>query len=190
MDVAYCYMIEYRLDVSDLAATRFAASPLHETVTSLWAWRPGADDAPAPRLAAPAGSPSLERASTCALLDAMVPPHGWLPDFLTPRPDSFLPDIADELAILRATPAERVRSDVAAAARGEPLHRCWPRRCATRRALWRSAPRRSLEAYWDARHRAALAAHPRDPARATSSTARCSWPAAARRRCSPTSSRA
>jgi DNA-binding transcriptional ArsR family regulator len=140
-------MIEYRLDVSDLAATRFAASPLHETVTSLWAWRPGA--AERPHLAWLRRHQPALAGLDLRLLDAMVAPHGWLPDFLTPRPDTFLPDIADELAVLRATPAERVRADIVAATRGEPLNALLADALGDPPALAEAAAA-SLEAYWHA----------------------------------------
>jgi DNA-binding transcriptional ArsR family regulator len=43
---------------------------------------------------------------------AMLPPTGYIPDFLTPPPTTPLASFADELATFRATPARQVRYDM------------------------------------------------------------------------------
>jgi DNA-binding transcriptional ArsR family regulator len=95
----------------DLARTRFACSPLWEAVESL---RMRQDDAAAvvhgPFIEASAGR--LEGFAIDELL-LLVPPHGYIPDFLTPPPEEALPSMPAELERVRATPAERVRADVA-----------------------------------------------------------------------------
>jgi DNA-binding transcriptional ArsR family regulator len=106
-------MFTLRLEIADLADVRFAYSPLQEVVQSLWEWR------------TPTALPSHERwreagqhhldALDWPLLQAMVSPRGWLPDFLTPRPEKPSPAITDELALLRAADSDRVRADILAA---------------------------------------------------------------------------
>ena len=95
----------------DLARTRFACSPLWEAVESL---RMRQD-----RAAAVVHAPFIE--ASARRLDgfdmnellSLVPPHGYIPDFLTPPPDEPLPSMHTELARLRATPTDLVRADVA-----------------------------------------------------------------------------
>ena len=116
-------MITYRLGVEDLAATRFAISPLQETVGSLWAVTdPGRAALHLPWLRAIA--PRIEALDT-PLLRSIVGPTRALPDFLTPRPVTFAATIADELAVARATPADRVREDLAATYRPDPVPDIW-----------------------------------------------------------------
>jgi DNA-binding transcriptional ArsR family regulator len=95
----------------DLAQTRLACSPLWETIESL---RMRQDPA------AFAVHEQWVRASAQRLrgfdfseLLALVPPVGYIPDFLTPPPRTTLPRIEDELAELEATPAAQVRADLA-----------------------------------------------------------------------------
>ncbi|MEW2416581.1 helix-turn-helix domain-containing protein [Streptomyces sp. NPDC046866] len=112
-------MISFELGVEDLALTRFAVSPLGETVLSLRVLRdPGISAlhlpwlrTVRPRLA------GLDR----DLLTALVTDLLTLPDFLTPRPAAFEPAFEDELAVVRATPPDVVRRDLLAAYGGEPL---------------------------------------------------------------------
>jgi DNA-binding transcriptional ArsR family regulator len=95
----------------DLAQTRLACSPLWETIESL---RMRQDPA------AFAVHEEWVRVSEERLrgfdfgeLLELVPPVGYIPDFLTPPPQAPLPSIADELAELEATPAAQVRADLA-----------------------------------------------------------------------------
>jgi hypothetical protein len=123
IDVASSYMITYRLGVDDLATTRFAISPLQETVCSLWAVSdPGRAALHLPWLRTI--RPELE-ALDARLLLSIVGPTRALPDFLTPRPVTFAPSIADELADARAAPAERVREDLRATYRPEAVPEVW-----------------------------------------------------------------
>jgi DNA-binding transcriptional ArsR family regulator len=95
----------------DLARTRFACSPLWEAVESLRMRQ----DAASAVVHAPfiqASAKRLEGFDMRELL-LLVPPQGYIPDFLTPPPVEALPSMADELERLRATPPERVRADVA-----------------------------------------------------------------------------
>jgi DNA-binding transcriptional ArsR family regulator len=112
-------MITFVLGVEDLADTRFALSPLHETVLSLRVLQdPGLSAlhlpwrrAVLPRLGA------LDR----DLLLSLVARRRTLPDFLTPRPVTFAASFADELAVLRRTPPALVRRDLLAAHDPDPL---------------------------------------------------------------------
>jgi len=112
MNVALCLMIVFRLSVEDLANTRFAISPLLDTVQSLWALRdPGRYALHLPWLRTV--RPLLDTLDT-ELLMSLVGPTRALPDFLTPRPTVFAPDIDDELATVLATPPDVVHRDLAA----------------------------------------------------------------------------
>ena len=113
INVACSLMITFELSVEDLADTRFALSPLHETVLSLRVLRdPGLYALHLPWRRPVLGQ--LARLDT-ALLMALEGRTRALPDFLTPRPPSFAPVFEDELAAVRATPAGLVRRDLAAA---------------------------------------------------------------------------
>lgn len=112
-------MIEFELDVEDLADTRFAVSPIAETVFSLWALRdPGSNGLHLPWLRSVRDRIPPAMAER---LDAIVGQTRALPDFLTPRPASFAPTIDDELTIIRATPAQVIRRDLLAAHAPHPL---------------------------------------------------------------------
>jgi hypothetical protein len=112
MNVALRLMIIFRLSVEDLANTRFAISPLTETVCSVWALSdPGRYALHLPWLRSV--RPGLAGLDTRLLL-SLVGPTFALPDFLTPRPTVFAPDIDDELATVLATPPDIVRRDLVA----------------------------------------------------------------------------
>lgn len=140
IDVVCGLMISFELGVEDLADTRFALSPLGETVLSLRILRdPGISAlhlpwyrSVLPRLGA------LDR----ELLRALVADRLTLPDFLTPRPTVFEPSFADELAVVRRTPPSTVTRDLLAAHSPNPSRTpCSPRSrppCATGSARsWR-----------------------------------------------------
>jgi DNA-binding transcriptional ArsR family regulator len=103
-------MISFELGVEDLADTRFALSPLHETVISLRVLRePGLYALHLPWRRSVLGQ--LTGLDT-ALLMALEGDNRALPDFLTPRPPSFAPAFEDELAAVRGAPAGLVRRDL------------------------------------------------------------------------------
>ncbi|MFC5182054.1 ArsR/SmtB family transcription factor [Actinomadura harenae] len=160
-------MYEFRLGVQDLAEMSFGMSPLFELVFSL---RPRVFPAQTPEHQ----SWVRETAAAYARLDtealnAVFAPHGWLPDFMTPRPDGIVTDLAADLALLRATPPDVVRRDIAAAYRHDvdaayrevPIPRVLTgdpasvldRICTAIEAYWDAC----LEPYW-ARMRAVLEA--------------------------------
>jgi hypothetical protein len=79
--LAFGYMIIYRRGVEDLAGTRFAISPLQETVCSLWAVSdPGRAALHLPWLRSI--QPGLEALDTRLMLSIVAPTRA-LPDLLT-----------------------------------------------------------------------------------------------------------
>ncbi len=118
-DVAYGLMISFELGVEDLAHTRFALSPLGETVLSLRVLRdPGVS---ALHLPWRRGVLGRIGALDTGLLMSLVAELLTLPDFLTPRPPGFEPAFCDELAAVRRTPPDLVRRDLLAAHAPDPL---------------------------------------------------------------------
>src|ERR1039458_9949416 len=108
-------MIRIELGVEDLANTRFGISPLTETVFSLWALSdPSRHTLHLPWLGTVHAR--LSPTDSDLLLSLVGPsrlppdfrgnPSRALPDFLTPRPAKFIARFQDELAAVRATPAE------------------------------------------------------------------------------------
>ena len=110
-------LLVLELDVADLAATRFAISPLSETVRAVQLL----GDRETPVVNAPwvrwarseLGWRPLRLPRLWPLIVNGLPTH---PEFLVPAPESRMPDLGAELARLRATPAEAVRAS---------LHRVW-----------------------------------------------------------------
>jgi DNA-binding transcriptional ArsR family regulator len=84
-----------------------------------------------------------------ALLDALVSRRRWLPDFLTPFPETRHIAFADELAAMGATDPATVVRDVRAAYLGEPLPPLLERGL-RRPAALRDAIVEAVAAYWDA----------------------------------------
>ncbi|MCP2336686.1 ArsR/SmtB family transcription factor [Actinomadura rupiterrae] len=112
-------MYEFRLGVQDLAETSFGMSPLFDLVFSL---RPRVFPARHPEHLPYARETAAAYARLdVELLDALFAPHGWTPDFLTPRPEGLVTDIAEDLAVLRRTPPEDVRRDIVVAYRHVPV---------------------------------------------------------------------
>ncbi|MFG2874675.1 ArsR/SmtB family transcription factor [Streptomyces sp. NPDC048337] len=106
-------MISFELGVEDLAHTRFALSPLGETMLSLRVLRdPGLSALHLPwRRSVLARLGGLDT----GLLMSLVADRLTLPDFLTPRPPSFEPAFEEELAVVRRSPPDLVRRDLLAA---------------------------------------------------------------------------
>ncbi|MDH6140296.1 MULTISPECIES: ArsR/SmtB family transcription factor [Kitasatospora] len=108
-------MLALSFTAADLARTRFAVSPLWEVMASARMLRqPGG-----PALYRPWLEPARARLAAArvdwSLLAALVPlPPVMMPVFIAPPPSVPEPDLALELAVLRATPPELVREAVAA----------------------------------------------------------------------------
>ncbi len=146
-------MISYVLTLNDIARLRLALSPLGELVYSLRtlaapsrraAHLPWMNDV-RPRL----------RALDFAPLRAVVPPTGYIPDFLTPPPTASLSDFAAELELVRATAAERLVEEVEWLGRDRNIPDAWRRASAPHREKLLANPVRAvkiltelLAAYW------------------------------------------
>ncbi|MET9604209.1 helix-turn-helix domain-containing protein [Streptomyces sp. NPDC006512] len=122
-------MITFELGVEDLADTRFALSPLYETVLSLRVLRePGLSALHLPwrrsvlgGAGGHGGGPAGLRAADTELLMSLMPVRRTLPDFLTPRPTRFDASFEEELAVVRRTSPAVVRRDLLAAHAPDPL---------------------------------------------------------------------
>jgi DNA-binding transcriptional ArsR family regulator len=103
-------VIRLRLGPADLMRCRFAISPLWETVEGVRSLLdPAGATVHLPWLRRATGDlRELAAAVDLAPLAALLPPVGYVPDFLTPPPDSPLAEIDGELERLRATPADQV----------------------------------------------------------------------------------
>ncbi|GAA0983630.1 DUF5937 family protein [Acrocarpospora macrocephala] len=102
--------IEWRFRPDDVARLRFAFSPLWELVSSLRVLRtPARHSIHLPWLRIV--RPRLRSFDLTDLL-ALVPPDGYFPDFLTPPPDTPLPDFAAELQRVRLTPPDKAAEEV------------------------------------------------------------------------------
>nr|ADE22305.1 putative transcriptional regulator [Streptomyces flavogriseus] len=105
-------LAELAFSTSDLAQMRFAVSPMWQVGPSLRLLSSGSGhavhrtwlDQVRPRVAA-AG---LDR----GWLAELVPPSGYVPDFLNPAPAGPAPTPAEELARILAAPAAQVRRDL------------------------------------------------------------------------------
>jgi hypothetical protein len=103
-------MVVYEFGVEDLARMRFAISPMWELAMSVRALlEPSRAALHVPWVARLRGRlRGLDMSAPVAL----VPPEGYLPDFLTPPPSGPLADIHDELKMVRSTPPDRVRHEL------------------------------------------------------------------------------
>ncbi|MGY4920307.1 DUF5937 family protein [Streptomyces sp. 900116325] len=143
-------MLSYRLGVDDLADMRFACSPLLETATSRWALnQPEKYALHLPWVRRTRAALDAARGLDKELLDELaVDGVGWIPDFITPRPDSPLPDVHDELRRVRAAPTDKALADIRAVYAGCPLP---PRmsQLANDPDHLKEAIADALEAYWE-----------------------------------------
>ncbi|WP_214413899.1 ArsR/SmtB family transcription factor [Sphaerisporangium fuscum] len=137
---------ELAFSTDDLALTRFAVSPMWEVVTSFRLLATGS--------AHPVHRPWLEqvrpRVAAAGLdrgcLAELIPPDGYLADFLTPVPEDPSPSLEAELAVIRATPADHVLADLARL-RGRTGSRLQALRADPRARLARLCE--EIEAYWE-----------------------------------------
>jgi DNA-binding transcriptional ArsR family regulator len=108
-------MLTYVFTLDDLARTRFAISPMFELVGGLRILR-------APERAAihlPWIRTALPVAYELGLEPwlSLMPPRGYVPDFITPPPSTPLTTIEEELELVRATPIRRIRAELEIVAR-------------------------------------------------------------------------
>ncbi|MEW2136299.1 ArsR family transcriptional regulator [Streptomyces sp. NPDC005409] len=105
-------LAELAFSTSDLAQMRFAVSPMWEVGPSFRLLASGA--------AHPVHRPWIEQVRPRVadagldrgLLAELIPPSGYVPDFLNPAPAGPAPTLAEELAGILAAPALRVRRDL------------------------------------------------------------------------------
>src|SRR5215472_8380963 len=106
-------LLVLELDVADLAGTRFAISPLSETTRAMLLLAnpsPPVVNLPWVRWArAQLGRRPLRLPRVWPLIVNELPTH---PEFLVPAPAVRAPEMDDELARVRATPAEPVRASL------------------------------------------------------------------------------
>ncbi|RKN42623.1 ArsR family transcriptional regulator [Micromonospora endolithica] len=142
-------MIRIRLDEPTLARTRIATSPLWEVLTSLYVLHRNPGEAPWPYTgwARHARRVLAEVPATAPV--RLLTISSRAPDFLTPIPSSASPTLAEQLAELRATPAEVIAEQIPRYHRPDDLP-AWLRTFVTdrRAALDRLAD--GVEAYWNA----------------------------------------
>lgn len=108
--VASADVIRFVFSVEDLARTRFAISPMWEAIRSLVALQdPSSAALHLPWLRSLSG-----RLAGLALepVVVLIPPRGYMPDFLTPPPGGPLGRIDDDLDALRRTPVKQIRHDI------------------------------------------------------------------------------
>jgi DNA-binding transcriptional ArsR family regulator len=115
-------LLTLRFSAQDLARTRFAYSPLGEAVHSLRALKdPGGHAVHLP-WARRTRALLTERQVRFELLSALVRvPASYIPDFLTPVPETGRPSLEDQLTTLVATPPDAVRADLDRVAGPLPL---------------------------------------------------------------------
>lgn len=138
-------MIELRFGPEDLLRTRFAISPLFELGRSAGVLRdPGAHGMHLPWARhAQAAVADLD----LAVLDALACLRPYSPDFVHPPPETPLPDFAQELDRIRATPPDQVAREIAIAYPDGPPAVLHPLLADTPQELERLA--RTIAAYWD-----------------------------------------
>lgn len=109
-------MVHLHLSTLDLTKTRFAYSPLWETVMGYRVMLS--------RFAIHLPWVCEAQQSTMGLdlglLRAVVQPHGYIPDFVTPPPVTALPEFEDQIGALRVTPVETVQREILRLLEGNP----------------------------------------------------------------------
>lgn len=149
-------MFEARFSAPDVAHLRFAYSPIWEAVTSLRVLQaPGRHALHLPWATAARAAVAAARLDLTTLV-ALVPPTGYIADFLTPPPETPLPDLDDELDLVAAVPADLVRADLATLAQQFGCATPAPPPVAAAREALAADPERglralagTLRAYWD-----------------------------------------
>ena len=114
-------MIRLELDVADLADVRFAISPLHEAIGSLW---PVYGQRGRPEHRSWGRHVRAQPGIDHALLASMVSPRRWIPDFIAPPPLTARPRLTEQLAQVRQAPPQKVITDILAVYGPAPLPDC------------------------------------------------------------------
>ncbi|GAA4562614.1 ArsR/SmtB family transcription factor [Planotetraspora kaengkrachanensis] len=140
---------ELTFSASDLAQMRFAVSPMWEVGPSFRLLRSGSAHPVHRRWAEQVRPRTAAAGLDRGWLAELIPPSGYVPDFLNPAPAGPAPTLAEELAVVVATPADRVRRELDRLAheqgrlgpRARNLYTD-PRACLTRVA-------EEIEVYWE-----------------------------------------
>ncbi|AQZ64995.1 transcriptional regulator [[Actinomadura] parvosata subsp. kistnae] len=136
--------ITWVLTPDDVARIRFAFSPLWELVASLRTLQqPARQSIHLPWIKAV--RPRLAGLDLSELF-ALVPPTGYLADFITPPPDTPLPDFAAELDRVRRTDPEQARREIGRIQGTDPAALA---RFAADPAAGVSRVADALETYWE-----------------------------------------
>lgn len=119
MDVVY--LIE--VGPQDVAASRFAISPLNETMHAMWMLS-GRQQAGAHAAWAAVARPRFARLLTASAgaraLVALFRQGAYNADFIAPPPAGVNVSFAEEIAAMRATPLDRARAEIALSLDGRP----------------------------------------------------------------------
>ena len=106
-------MLTITFTVEDLARTRLAVSPLWETVASIRLLKTPRAQTFHQEWARTTKDRIARAGVELELLFDLIDPGVWyLADFLTPPPQSAVPDLATDLSAMRRVPAEQVRADL------------------------------------------------------------------------------
>jgi len=146
-------MLTFAFSVDDLARTRFAISPMFELVEGLRSLRRSGESA----IHLPWIRTALPIAYELGLEPwlSLMPPRGYVPDFISPPPTTPLATFESELVQVRSTPAAQIRTELEIVARRSgssptiEAMRTHPRRelrrlCDLMEEFWR----RALEPHW------------------------------------------
>ncbi|WP_249350366.1 MULTISPECIES: winged helix-turn-helix domain-containing protein [unclassified Microbispora] len=115
----------YRIEVSpqDVAASRFAISPLNETMHAMWMLS-GRLEAGAHASWAAVARPRFARllagSPGARAMVALFRQGAYIADFIAPPPTGINVSFAEEIAAMRATPLERARTEIAMSLDGRP----------------------------------------------------------------------
>ncbi|MEV4294732.1 ArsR/SmtB family transcription factor [Microbispora rosea] len=115
----------YRIEVSpqDIAASRFAISPLNETMHAMWMlsgrMQAGAHASWA-TTARPRFARLLSGSPGARAMVALFRQGAYTADFIAPPPTGIDVAFAEEIAAMRATPLERARAEIAMSLDGRP----------------------------------------------------------------------
>ncbi|CAM5518397.1 DUF5937 family protein [Kitasatospora aureofaciens] len=142
-------LAELLFTAGDLARMRFAVAPMWEVGPSLRLLRAGLPHAVHGPWAEQVRPRLTALGPAFGLLAELVPPTGYVPDFINPAPAGPAPTLAEELAAIRATPAGQVRRDLdrLAAERGALGPRLRALHADPEAGLARLAE--AVEAYWE-----------------------------------------
>jgi DNA-binding transcriptional ArsR family regulator len=146
-------VIKIHINADDRYLLRFAFSPSYEIVSSFNVLRD-----PTRHTLHMTWAAETRRAlgeMDLSLLDALIPPKRYIPDFITPLPAVPAPTIEDEIEVMLKTPHDVVRHDLMMTLEHAPERRDQLQPFLDRPAVWLSKLAKLMTQYW----RKALAPH-------------------------------